>query len=123
MFVTPAFAQTIGGASDLFGQLGSTFVPLILIFAVMYFMVLRPQRQKALAHQEKIKNVRRGDTIVTAGGLIGRIVKAVDENEVLVEIAENTNVRIARPMITEIRAKGEPVKEAKGSTGKEEERG
>ncbi len=77
----------------------------------MYFLILRPQRQKARAHQEMVANLRRGDTIVTSGGLIGKVAK-VDEGELQVEIAENVRVRVMRGMVAEVRAKGEPVKEA-----------
>ena len=108
MFVTPAFAQSGGGAMgfDLVSLL-----PFVLIFAIMYFLIIRPQRQRQKQHQEMIKNVRRGDTIITSGGLIGKIAKVVDDGEVLVEIAENTRVRVARPMIADVRAKGEPAKD------------
>lgn len=111
MFVTPALAQTAGGgATDMMGSLVQ-IVPFFFIFVIMYFLILRPQRQRAKQHQEMIKNVRRGDTVVTSGGIIGKVSKVVDENELLVEIAENTRVKVARGMISDVRAKGEPVKE------------
>jgi len=109
MFITPAFAQT-GGAvpgPDMILQ----FLPFILIFVIMYFLIIRPQRTKQKRHQEMIANLRRGDTIVTSGGLIGKVSKVIDENEVQVELAENVRVRIVRGMVAEVRAKGEPVKE------------
>ena len=102
MFGTPG-----GGGSDLLVQ----FLPFIFIFAIMYFLILRPQRQKAQRHKEMVANVRRGDTVVTSGGLIGKVAKVVDEGEVQVEVAEGVKVRVVRGMITEVRAKGEPVKE------------
>ena len=86
------------------------FLPFVLIFVIMYFLILRPQRQKAKRHQEMVANVRRGDTVVTTGGLIGKVAK-VDEHEVQVELAEGVRVRVVRGMIAEVRAKGEPVKE------------
>ena len=108
MFVTPAYAQTgAGGGADLLVQ----FLPFILIFVIMYFLIIRPQRQRAKAHQELIANVRRGDTIVTSGGLIGKVAKVVDEGELQVELAEGVRVRVVRGSISEVRAKGEPVKE------------
>ena len=85
--------------------------PFGAILVIVYFLLLRPQQRKAKAHQELITNVRRGDTVVTTGGLIGRITKAVDAAEVELEIAPNVRVRLARAMISEVRAKGEPVKE------------
>jgi preprotein translocase subunit YajC len=77
----------------------------------MYFLIMRPQQKKAKDHADLIKNVRRGDTIVTTGGLIGKITKVVDEAELEVEIAPNVRVRVARGMVADVRAKGEPVKE------------
>ncbi|MEX0852578.1 MAG: preprotein translocase subunit YajC, partial [Bauldia sp.] len=86
------------------------FMPIILIFVIMYFLILRPQQQKARRHREMVANLRRGDTVVTNGGLIGKVAK-VDENELQVELAEGIRVRIVRGMVAEVRAKGEPVKE------------
>lgn len=108
MFITEAFAQTgdIGGSSMLI-----QFLPIILIFVIMYFLILRPQRMKARAHQEMVANLRRGDTVVTSGGLIGKVAK-VDEGELQVEVAEGIRVKVVRGMIAEVRAKGEPVKES-----------
>jgi len=108
MFVTPAYAQAgAPGGVDMVVQ----FLPFILIFVVMYFLIIRPQRLKAKRHQEMIANVRRGDTIVTSGGLIGKVAKVVDESEIQLDLAENVRVRVARGMIAEVRTKGEPVKE------------
>lgn len=89
------------------------FMPIIFIFVVMYFLVIRPQQKKAKTHREMIGNVRRGDTVVTSGGLIGKISKVNDDNEVTVEIAEGVKVRIVRGMISEVRVKGEPVADKK----------
>lgn len=108
MFVTPAFAQAAGGAADTTGML-MQFVPFVLIFAIMYFLIIRPQRQRAKSHQEMVKNLRRGDTVVTAGGFVGRILKVVDDNEIQVDIGENVKVRLLRSAVTEVRSKGEPV--------------
>ncbi|MBA4783262.1 MAG: preprotein translocase subunit YajC [Rhizobiales bacterium] len=105
MFITPAYAQTAGGAGEaLFGIL-----PFILIFVIMYLFILRPQRQKMKQHQEMIANVRRGDTVVMAGGLIGKVAKVIDDSEIQLEIGEGVKVRAFRPMIHEVRSKGEPV--------------
>jgi preprotein translocase subunit YajC len=109
MFVTPAYAQAAGGAPgapDLLFQ----FLPFVLIFVIMYFLIIRPQRNKQKAHQEMIANVRRGDTIVTTGGLIGKVAK-VDEGEMQVDLADNVRVRLVRGMIAEVRSRSEPVKE------------
>lgn len=106
--ITPAFAQVTGGPEG--PSLLLNLLPFVLIFVIMYFLIIRPQRQKMKQHQEMINNVRRGDTIVTNGGLIGKVAKAEDA-ELSVEVAEGIRVRIARAMISEVRAKGEPVKE------------
>ena len=111
MFITPAFAQAAGSGGGQSNVLFS-LLPFVLIFVIMYFLVMRPQQQRAKAHREMVKQVRRGDTVVTSGGLIGKVAKVVDDGEVQVEIADNVRVRIARAMITEVRAKGEPVKDA-----------
>lgn len=108
MFITEAFAQT-GDASSGAGML-IQFAPIIIIFLIMYFLILRPQRQKQRAHQEMVANLRRGDTVVTSGGLIGKVAK-VDDAEVQVELAEGVRVRLVRGMIAEVRSKGEPVKD------------
>lgn len=109
MFVTEAFAQApggmLGGGTDMLVSL----LPFVAIFVIMYFLILRPQRQRMKQHQELIKNIRRGDTVVTSGGLIGKVSKVVDDSELLLEIAEGVRVRVIRSTITEVRAKGEPV--------------
>jgi preprotein translocase subunit YajC len=109
MFVTPAYAQTAGspGMGDMFGMV----VPLALIMVVFYFLLIRPQQRKAKEHNEMLGKVARGDTVVTTGGLVGRVKKVIDERELEVEIAENVRVRLVRSGIADIRAKGEPVKE------------
>jgi preprotein translocase subunit YajC len=106
--VTPAYAQaaTPGGA-DLVMQLA----PFGIILVIMYFLILRPQQKRAKQQQELVKNVRRGDIIITTGGLIGKVTKSVDDAEVEVEIAPNVKVRLLRQMISDVRVKGEPVKE------------
>jgi len=86
------------------------FAPFILIFVIMWFLILRPQQKRAKAHQEMIKNVRRGDTIVTSGGFIAKVTKVVDDSEVEAEIADGVRVRIVRSMISDVRSKAEPVK-------------
>jgi preprotein translocase subunit YajC len=112
MLISPAFAQAgAPSGTDLMTQL----LPFVLIFVIMYFLILRPQQKRVKAHQEMVKNVRRGDTVVTSGGLVGKVTKVIDENEIEVEIAEGTRVRQIRSMVSDVRAKGEPVKEEAGS--------
>jgi preprotein translocase subunit YajC len=114
MLITPAFAQADPAALGGGGMLVQ-FLPFVLIFVIMYFLILRPQQKRVKTHQEMIKNLRRGDTVVTSGGIIGRITRVTDEGEVQVEIAEGVKVRVARGMITDVRSKGEPVKEDSAS--------
>jgi preprotein translocase subunit YajC len=88
----------------------TTIAPLIIVFAIMYFLILRPQQQKAQQHRDMVANLRRGDTVVTSGGIIGKVAK-VEDNELQVEVAEGVRVKVVRGMVAEVRAKGEPVKE------------
>ncbi len=106
--ITPAFAQSLGagGGTDMLIQL----VPFLLIFVIMWFLIIRPQQRRAKTHQEMIKNVRRGDTIVTSGGLIAKVSKVIDDAELEAEIADGVRVRIVRGMIQDVRSKSEPVK-------------
>jgi len=109
LFITPALAQGApsGGGMDIVLQL----VPFILIFVIMWFLIIRPQQRRVKDHQEMIKNVRRGDTVVTTGGIIGKVTKVLEDSaDIEVDIAEGVRVKIARSGISEVRAKGEPVK-------------
>jgi preprotein translocase subunit YajC len=114
MFVTPAFAQ----ASSLFGgdSMVVQLLPFVLIFVIMYFLILRPQQKRAKEHQELVKNLRRGDTVITSGGLVGKVTKVVDDDQIEVEIADGVRVRQVRSMVSGVRAKGEPVKDEGGSS-------
>ncbi len=110
MLITPAYAQTAaptGSAFDL-----TMLLPLVAMFAIMYFLIIRPQQQRMKSHKEMIANVRRGDTVVTSGGLIGKVSR-VDDNEVQVELADNVRVRVVKGMLAEVRSKGEPAKDEK----------
>ena len=104
MFVTPAFAQAAGGASSAF----SSFVPLILIFAIMYFLMIRPQQKKAKQHKAMIDSLRRGDQVVTSGGVLGKVSKVSDDGIVEIEIAEGVQVRVLRATIAQVLNKTEP---------------
>jgi preprotein translocase subunit YajC len=107
MFITPAYAQASGGGSDFLIQL----MPILLMFVIFYMLLLRPQQQRAKAHREMVANIRRGDTVVTAGGIIGKVTRVKDDGELEVEIADNTRVRVVKGTVSEVRVKGEPVKE------------
>ncbi|MCB1383751.1 MAG: preprotein translocase subunit YajC [Notoacmeibacter sp.] len=106
MFVTPAFAQTATPAAG--PDMLMSILPFVLIFVIMYFLIIRPQRAQAKKRDEMLSNIRRGDTVVTAGGVIGKVNK-VDETELDVEIAQGVKVRVLRSMVADVRVKGEPV--------------
>ena len=114
MLITPAFAQA-AGAGDTNSMLMS-LLPFALIFVIMYFLILRPQQKKVKDHAELVKNIRRGDTVVTSGGLVGKVTKVVDDDQIEFEISDGVRVR---QMISGVRAKGEPAKE-KAETAKED---
>jgi len=107
MFVSPAYAQAAGGAS---GFDITFFLPLVLIFAVFYFLLIRPQQKKVKDHRAMVSALRRGDKVVTSGGIIGTISRVVDENEVLLEIADDVRVRVLRATIGEVLTRPEPAK-------------
>ena len=109
MFATPAFAQAAGGTGAAGGLVG--IVPFVLIFAIMYFLMIRPQQKKAKEHRAMVEAVRRGDQVVTSGGLIGKVVK-VDEtrNEIEVELAPNVKVRVVKSTLSQVVSKTEPAK-------------
>ena len=105
MFISDAFAQTVGAAEPSIFQM---FLPLILIFAVFYFLLIRPQQKKAKQHNEMLAAIRRGDRIVTGGGIIGTIAR-VNDNELLVDISENVRVTVMRGTVADVLTKTEPV--------------
>jgi preprotein translocase subunit YajC len=91
------------------------YLPFVAIFAVMYFLVLRPQQQRAKQHQDMVKGVRRGDVVITSGGTVGKVTKVVDDDQVEIEIAEGVRVRQLRSMLADVRSKSEPVKDEKAA--------
>jgi preprotein translocase subunit YajC len=96
-----------GGGNDMLISL----LPFVLIFVIMYFLILRPQQKRVKQHQEMVTSLRRGDTVVTSGGLVGKISKVVDDAEIELQLADGVRVRQMRAMVSEVRAKGEPVKD------------
>ena len=113
MFITPALAQTTTapGGSNILLQL----MPFILIFAIMYFLIIRPQQKRLKAHREMVSNVKRGDTVVTAGGLVGKVSRVVNDDELQVDIANGVRVSVVRNTLSEVRPKGEVRAAAKAS--------
>jgi len=113
MLIPSAHAQLGGGGGS--DMLMSLF-PFILIIVIFYFLMLRPQQRRAKQHQDMIKNLRRGDTVISSGGLVGKVTKVVDDDQIEVEIADGVRVRQVRSMISDVRAKGEPIKEESASS-------
>lgn len=103
MFVSPAYAQDAGAAAGLV-----SILPFILIFAIMYFLLIRPQQKKLKQHKAMVDAVRRGDQVVTAGGLIGKVSKVKEDGEVEVEIAEGVRVRVMKVTLANVISKTEP---------------
>ena len=109
MFSTAAYAQDAGAAVGQPGMLES-FLPIILIVFIFYFLVIRPQSKRMKEHREMVSNVRRGDTVVTAGGIIGKVAKIKDDNEVEVDIADGVRIKVVKSTLSDVKVKGEPAK-------------
>lgn len=108
MFIAPAYAQAAGGAGA--GSAFTAFIPIILIFVVFYFLLIRPQQKRMKDHQAMLNSVRRGDKVVTNGGIVGTITKVLtEERELQVEIAENVRIRVKQDMLSSVVSKTEPV--------------
>lgn len=105
MFITEAFAQ--GAPAPGGGGLLIQLLPFVMILGIMYFLIIRPQQKKMKEHRDMIASLRRGDTVVTAGGLIGKIVKLIGEAELQVELADGVRVRVIRSTIAEVRTRGD----------------
>ncbi|MDD9921076.1 MAG: preprotein translocase subunit YajC [Boseongicola sp.] len=105
MFATPAYAQSASGGGDVFTSL---VIPMFLIFGIMYFLLIRPQQKKLKEHQSMVEALRRGDQVVTAGGLVGKVTKVRDDDEVEIELAKGVNVRVIKQTISQVRSKTEP---------------
>ncbi len=105
MLFTPAYAQAAGGGPDVF----ISILPFVLIFVIMYFLIIRPQRQQMKRRGEMLAAIRRGDTVVTGGGLVGKVTKVVDESELEIDLGGGTKVTALRATIADVRVKGEPV--------------
>lgn len=104
MLISPAYAQDVTG---MFGS-ATQFLPLVLIFVVFYFLLIRPQQQKAKENRQMISALKRGDRVVTGGGIIGTVVRADGADEVSIDIAEGVRVRVVRTTITNVLAKPDP---------------
>ena len=114
MFISPAYSQTATGG-DGSGML--QLLPLVLIFVVFYVLLIRPQQKKMKEHRNMVAAVRRGDRVVTGGGLIGTVTKVVSDTEVQIELAEGVRVRVVKGTLSDILSKGQPAK-GEGGTAK-----
>lgn len=119
MLISPAYAQAAGPFG---GDMLTSFLPLILIFVVFWFFLIRPQQKRAKQHREMLSAIRRGDQIVTGGGMIGKVTKVIDDNTVQVELAENVRVKVVRGTITDVLSKTEPAKATGGNGGKSDDK-
>ncbi|MGX5841915.1 preprotein translocase subunit YajC [Mesorhizobium sp. ArgA1] len=108
MFVTPAYAQATGTPLGPFGDIGM-ILPFVLIFVIMYFLIIRPQRAQLKKRQEMIAAIRRGDTVITGGGFVGKVTKVIDDHELEIDLGGGTKVTALRSTIADVRVKGEPV--------------
>lgn len=114
MFVTPALAQATGaapsaGATDLLLQ----FAPILLLVVIFWLLIFRPQQKRMKQQQAMLAAIQRGDTVVTTGGLVGKVTKAVDGEDLEVEIAQGTRVKVVRSMVADVRSKSTPVNDNK----------
>jgi preprotein translocase subunit YajC len=111
MFITPAYAQIPGGG-DLFGGAGGLLFPMLMMIVIFYFLVIRPQQQRSKAHRELVNQVRRGDTVITSGGFIGKVTKSSDtSDEVEVELSDAMRVRVLKSTLMDVRGKGDTAKD------------
>ncbi|PQA87316.1 preprotein translocase subunit YajC [Hyphococcus luteus] len=107
MFISPAYAQaaeTAGGPQSIFTSL----FPIVAMFLIFYFLLIRPQMNARKKHQEMVSNVRRGDVVVTAGGIVGKVTKVLEGEEVMVELADNVTVKVVKSTLTDVRTKPQP---------------
>ena len=114
MFMTPAFAQATGGGGGM--DMVQSLVPILLMFGIFYFLLIRPQQQKVKQHRELVSGVRRGDKVVTSGGILGKVTKVIDDGTVEVEIADNVRIKVLKGTLSDVQSKTEPVKETSGGS-------
>lgn len=105
MFITEAYAQAAPGAGS--NSLLINLLPFVMILLIMYFLIIRPQQKRMKDHRDMIASIKRNDTVVTSGGIIGKVSRVVGDDELLVELAEGVRVRVVRGTITEVRTRGD----------------
>ena len=104
MFATPAYAQAAGGTEGFIANFGFIFI----LIAIMYFLIIRPQQRKVKEHQSMVDNLRRGDQIVTSGGVVGKVTKVLEEGRIEVEIADGVKVKVISGTVSQVLSKTEP---------------
>ncbi len=120
MLISPAYAQAPGGGGG-FDMI--SLLPLVLIFVVFYFLLIRPQQKKAKSHREMIGAIRRGDSVLTGGGIIGKVTKVLDDDRIQVEISDGVKVQVAKGTVAEVIRRTEPASSGGGSGGKSGKKG
>ena len=119
MFVTPAYAQAAGAAAPAAALDPSGIVmqlaPILVLVVIFWLLIFRPQQKRAREQRQMLSAVRRGDTVVTTGGIVGKVTKAVDGEDLEVEIAQGVKVKLVRGMISDVRSKGQPVNDNKAA--------
>lgn len=118
VLISTAAAQAPAGAAPAPNPLTS-LVPFLLIFVVFYFLIIRPQQNARKKHQAMVEGVKRGDTVVTAGGLVGKVTKVGDGAEISVKLGENVEVQVIKQTLTDVRVKGEPAGNDNAKTSKD----
>ena len=119
MFISTAYAQTGGAPADAFGLM--SLLPFLGIFVVFYFLLIRPQQKKQKEHKNMIASVRRGDRVVTGGGIFGTVTKVINEQEIQVEIAEGVRVKVLKGTLVDIPSRTGPVSSAGAKTADKRE--
>jgi preprotein translocase subunit YajC len=113
MFISEALAQTAPAAGPMADPMSHLLFYMLIMIVIFYFLVIRPQSTRAKQHRDMIEKVRRGDTVITAGGFIGRVIKAAENSdEVEVELSDAMKVRVLKSTLMDVRAKGEPLKDS-----------
>ncbi len=113
MFVTPAFAQAAGGTGAGAMDIVTSLMPILLLVVIFWLLIFRPQQKRMKAQQAMLAAIARGDTVVTTGGLVGKVTKVVEGEDLEVEIAQGTRVKVVRSMIADVRSKSTPVNDNK----------
>ena len=107
MFFSQAMAQTADGAGPPGGGL-MQLIPFVLMFVVFYFLLIRPQQQAQKRHREMVANVKKGDMVVTAGGILGKVIRAGEGDEIVVEIADGVNATVVKQTLTDVKSRTQP---------------